>query len=206
MSNMARTDSRPRRRLDPDSRRAAILDAAARAFATFPFSDVTISAISASADASNALVYRYFANKEELYTEVVRLAIDELRTQQEAALSALPEGVPVRDRIRAATLVYLNHIAAHPDSWSMPMRQPGGEPAAAAELRAAARQSYVKNLAALLAPSDQKRHEYTLWGYFGFIDTACLHWVENGCPEEERWPLIDAALGALEGALGDWAA
>lgn len=203
---MARTDSKPRRRLDPDSRRAAILDAAARAFATFPFSDVTISTISASADASNALVYRYFANKEELYTEVVRLTIDELHTQQEAALSALPEGVPVRDRIRAATMVYLNHIATHPDSWSMPMRQPGGEPAAAAELRAAARRNYVKNLATLLAPSNQKRHEYALWGYFGFIDTACLHWVENGCPEEERWPLIDATLGALEGALGDWAA
>ena len=53
---------------------------------------------------------------------------------------------------------------------------------------------------------EQARHRYALWGYLGFIDAACLHWVERGCPDEERWGVIDAALGALEGGLGDWAA
>ena len=52
----------------------------------------------------------------------------------------------------------------------------------------------------------EARHRYALWGYLGFIDAACLHWVERGCPDEERWGLVDAALGALEGGLGDWAA
>ena len=183
---MARTDRRPRRRLDPDSRRAAILEAAAAAFAAHPYAEVTISSIAAEAYSSNALVYRYFANKEDLYAEVVRVAIADLLTRQAEALDALPDGVPVRDRIRAATMVYLNHIATHPDAWAMPMRRPGGEPAAVAELRA--------------------RHDYALWGYFGFIDAAALRWVGKGCPEEDRWALIDAALGALEGALGDWAA
>lgn len=203
---MARTDRKPRRRLDPDSRRAAILDAAIGAFAAHPYTEVTISSISADADASNALVYRYFQSKEDLYAEVVRLAITGLLDRQAAALEALPDGVPVRDRIQAATEVYLDHIADHPDAWAMPMRQPGGEPPAAAELRAQARRDYVDNLGKLLQPSNQKRHEYALWGYFGFIDTACLHWADNGCPEHDRWPLIDAALGALQGALGDWSA
>ena len=35
---------------------------------------------------------------------------------------------------------------------------------------------------------------------------STLHWGNKGCPEEDQWALIDAALGALEGALGDWAA
>jgi len=112
----------------------------------------------------------------------------------------------VRARIRTATIVYLDHIATHPDAWAMPMRRPGGEPAAVAELRARTRCDYVKRLQDLLAPSTQARHDYALWGYFGFIDAAALRWVGNGCPEEDRWALIDAALGALEGALGDWAA
>jgi AcrR family transcriptional regulator len=152
------------------------------------------------------LVYRYFANKEDLYAEVVRLAIADLMSRQTAALKALPAGTPVRDRIAAATEVYLDHIAHHPDAWAMPMRQPGGEPAAAAELRADARRRYVQGLDRLLDPSDQERHGYALWGYFGFIDAACLRWVDEGCPDAERWPLIDAALGALQGALGDWSA
>lgn len=203
---MARTDRKPRRRLDPDSRRAAILDAAAEAFATRPYGEVTISSISADTEASNALVYRYFESKEELYAEVVRLAIADLIAKQVAALEALPDGVPVRDRIRAATVVYLDHVASHPEAWALPMRQPGGEPPAVAELRAHARRDYVERLRGQLGPSSQVRHDYALWGYFGFLDAACLRWVEGGCPDDHRWPLIDAALGALEGALGDWSA
>ncbi|MCH4209479.1 TetR/AcrR family transcriptional regulator [Bifidobacterium sp.] len=201
---MTRIDRKPRHRLDPDSRRIAILDAAASAFAEYPYSEVTIASIAAAAAASNALVYRYFANKEDLYAEVVRLAIADLMSRQAAALKSLPAGAPVRDHIAAATEVYLDHIAHHPAAWAMPMRQPGGEPPAAAELRADARRRYVQGLSRLLEPSDRARHGYALWGYFGFIDAACLRWVDKGCPDAERWPLIDAALGALQGALGDW--
>lgn len=203
---MVRSDSRPRRRLDPDERRGAILHAAARAFASQAYGDVTIASIATDAGASTALVYRYFEGKEDLYVELVRLAIADLRATQAAALAALPEGVSVRDRLRATAIVYLDRIASHPDAWALPLRQPGGEPAAAADLRTQARSAYVRGLETLLAPSTQTRHEYALWGYFGFLDAACLHWVERGCPETDRWPLIDAALGALEGALGDWAA
>ena len=163
---MVRQDRTPRRRLDPDSRREAILAAAAAAFADRPFADVTIASIAADAQASSSLVYRYFAGKEELYAQVVGLAIEELLDKQAAALDALDEGVPVRDRIGAATLVYLDHIAS----------------------------------------SEQARHEYALWGYYGFVDAACLRWVDKGCPPDERWALVDAALGCLGGALGDWAA
>ena len=88
----------------------------------------------------------------------------------------------------------------------MPHRQPGGEPASAAPIREAARRAYVDRLRSLLAPSEQARHEYALWGYYGFLDAVCLRWVDRGCPADDRWSVIDAALGALEGALGDWAA
>ena len=206
MATMGRTDRRPRQRLEPDERRAAILHAAADVFAARAYSEVTIASIAAHAGASDALIYRYFAGKEGLYTEIVRLAIADLLDRQAAALDDLPAGVPVRDRIRTATIVYLDHIAADPAAWAMPLRQPGTEPAATAELRTRARQEYVDHLRALLAPSDQARHEYALWGYFGFLDAACLHWVDRSCPTDDRWALIDAALGALEGALGDWAA
>lgn len=203
---MTRTDRQPRQRLDPDARRAAILAAAAEAFARDSYSDVTISAIAERAGASDALLYRYFTGKELLYAEVVRLAIEDLLARQAAALAAVPAGAPVRDRVRAATIVYLDHIAHHPRAWARPVSGPGSEPDAAVALRAHTRREYVDRLRGLLVPSEQVRHEYALWGYFGFLDAACLRWVDRGCPDDERWSLIDAALGALEGALGDWAA
>lgn len=206
MGNMPRKDRTPRQRLDPEQRRETILAAAAQSFAEAPYEDVTITAITQRAEASHALVYRYFDGKAELYAEVVRLAITDLLARQGAALAALPDGVPVRDKVRATTLVYLDHIAHHPGAWSMPLRRPGGEPEAAAAIRREARDDYVERLRGLLAPSESRRHAYALVGYFGFLDAACLEWVDRGCPDDDRGSLVDAALGALEGGLGDWAA
>lgn len=203
---MVRKDRTPRRRLDPEERREAILAAAVEVFAGAPYDEVAISQVAERADASEALVYRYFTGKAELYAQVVRLAIATLRERQAQALAALPGGVPVRDRVRTATLVYLDHVASHPSAWASPLQRPGGEPSSAAAIRREARADDVERLRALLAPSAAVRHDYALWGYLGFVDAACLRWVERGCPADDRWSLVDAALGALEGALGDWAA
>jgi AcrR family transcriptional regulator len=203
---VARTDRRPRRRLDPDARRAAILDAAADAFAERPYDEVTVSAIAAQAGASGALLYRYFAGKEDLYAEIVRLAIADLLDRQAAELRDLPPGVAVQDRVRTATGVYLDHITEHPAAWALPLTRPGSEPPAVAAIRAEARREYVERLRALVtpdAPVTRLRQDYAVWGYFGFLDAACLHWVERGCPQADRAPLADAALGALLGALGN---
>lgn len=206
MATVARTDRNPRQRLDPEERREAILGAAAHAFAAAPYDEVSIAAVAAGAGASEALVYRYFAGKPELYAQVLRRALADLLARQAAALAELPEGVPVRDRLRATTLVYLDHVAAHPTGWASPLQRGGLEPDVAARIRRDARADYVERLRGLLAPSRTARHEYALWGYFGFLDAACLHWVDQGCPADDRWSLLDASLGALEGALGDWAA
>lgn len=206
MATVARTDRTPRQRLEPHERRGAILAAAAEAFAAAPYDEVPLSLVAARAGASEALVYRYFRGKAELYAEVLRLAVAELLGRQAAALAELPDGVPVRDRLRATTLVYLDHIAAHPTGWASPLHRVGTEPEVAARIRRETRMEYVERLRALLAPSRTARHEYALWGYFGFLDAACLQWVDRGCPSDDRWSLLDASLGALEGALGDWAA
>ena len=202
---MARSDRTPRQRLDPDERRSVILAAATEAFAQASYDAVSIATVAGRAGASEALVYRYFTGKEELYAEVLRQAIDDLLRRQGSALAELPDGVPVRDRLRATTLVYLDHVASHPTGWASPYRV-GAEPEVALAIRRRTREEYVDRLRELLEPSGAARHEYALWGYFGFLDAACLRWVERGCPADDRWSLLDAALGALEGALGDWAA
>lgn len=203
---MPRTDRTPRRRLDPQSRRAAILAAATEAFADRPYGDVTLASIAASAEASVPLVYRYFDGKEGLYTAVVREAVESLSAAHASAQERLAPGASARDRVRESITVYLDHVASHPDSWALPMRHPGSEPAEAIEIRLQARRDYVELLATLLAPNRSARHDFALWGYFGFLDAACLRWVDRGCPADDRWALVDAALGSLEGALGDWAA
>ncbi|MDO5083933.1 TetR/AcrR family transcriptional regulator [Arachnia propionica] len=203
---MARTDKKQRLRLDPGSRRTAILDAAGKLFASRPYPEVTVAAIAEAAGGSGALVYRYFDGKEGLYAELVHRAIAGLMERQEEAIRTLGEHTCARDRVRAALIVLLDHIASQPRAWAFPFREPGGEPAAVLELRVDARKRYVAELGALLSPSEQWRHDYALWGWLGHVDAACLRWVDQGCPADHRWALLDSLLGALEGALGDWAA
>ncbi len=202
---MSRTDRRPRQRLDPQMRRAAILTAAAAAFGARPYDQVTIEQVADDVGASQALVHRYYPNKADLYTAIVQIAVDDLVARQRAAIDALPDGVPVRDRVRATIQVYLDHVAHHPVGWAAPLRG-AGEPEQTLTLRRAARADYVAWLNGLLTPHRDLRHDYAVWAYFGCLDAACLRWVDQDCPDDHRRALVDTVLGALEGALGDWAA
>jgi len=67
-----------------------------------------------------------------------------------------------------------------------------------------AREAAVTALAQVVGGSRGHRDDFALWGYLGFLDDACLRWVHAGCPDDQRHSLVDAALGCLEGALGDW--
>ncbi len=198
-------DRTPRQRLDTDARKESILHAAREVYAAHQYTDVSAAQVAQAAGASTALVFHYFGSKAGLYAAVVDSAIATLVAAQEAALAALPEGVSARDRIRASVLVYLDYVAAHPHTWAAPLTG-GEEPREAIDVRRKARAAYVEALRDVLKPTAWARHEYALWGYFGFLDQACLRWVDGGCPHDDRHALVDAALGALEGALGDWGA
>jgi AcrR family transcriptional regulator len=203
MSSMSDDDATGRRRLDPDARRAAILAAAARAFARGPYDRVSVADVAREAGVSEALVFRYFNGKPALFTEVVQAHVDELEQLQQAAVGSLPAGVPARERVRASLQVLLDHVAAHPDAWAAPLVG-GGYPAPALEVRHAHAQRLADGLRTWLATSSWVRHEYAIWAYVGAIEGACLAWVRRGCPPDERGPLIEALLGTLQGGLGDW--
>nr|WP_028708971.1 TetR family transcriptional regulator [Propionicicella superfundia] len=200
---MTGSDSRPRRRLDPDVRRAAILDAAAAEFAAHPYEDVGVAGVAVAAEASEALVYRYFDSKAGLYAAVVERSLAILDEEQSAALARLGPRTPRRERVRAQLEVLLDTVAAQPTIWAAPLAG-GNDPAPAVVVRRDARGRAVERLTALLQAGEWLRQEYAMWGFQGFIDQACLRWVERGCRDEERPHVLQSMLGALEGALGDW--
>lgn len=200
---MARADRSPRQRLDADARREGILKAARGLYAVHPYSEVSTQQIAEAAGASTPLVFHYFTSKAGLYAAVVSDAIAALSAAQLEAAAALPANTSAHDQVHKSLAIYLDHIATHPQTWAWPLRG-GVEPVEAQQVRREARAAYVQALSDLLGYGQWPRHRYALNGYFGFLDEACLAWVENGCPKEDRDPLIEASLGALQGALGDW--
>ncbi|MFT6399761.1 MAG: AcrR family transcriptional regulator [Bradymonadia bacterium] len=82
-------------RLSAEARRAQLLDAATRAFAEFGYRGATTKSIAAEAAVAEALIYRYFRSKEELFIAVVDRTASRLVHATEAALK-VNAGNPVR--------------------------------------------------------------------------------------------------------------
>ena len=102
-------------------------------------------------------------------------------------------------------LTYLDFIAERSPGWVTYQVLAGHDPDdEASRVRREAREAAVAALAEVVGGSRGHRDDFALWGYLGFLDDACLRWVRAGCPDDQRHRLIDAALGCLEGALGDW--
>ncbi len=192
--------------MDPAERRELILSAASRAFASRPYEEVSLAEIAEEAQASEALVHKYFVGKAGIYAHVLQGAVDELAERTRRADDALPEGSSARDRVRASVLTYLDFIAERSPGWMAYQILAGHEPGEAARVRQEAREAAVRALAEVVGGSRGHRDDFAFWGYLGFLDDACLRWVHAGCPDNQRHSLIDAALGCLEGALGDWRA
>jgi len=197
---VTRSDRRPRRRLDPEQRRTAILDAAREAFAHAPYEAVSVAAIALAADASEALVHRYFASKAALYLALLQEGIDELLGRQAAAAAALGPRASARLHLTTSIEVYLEVVSGSPAGWAAVV-QPRPDGAAAAAARDQATERYVGLLRGLLRLEPDPVRDLALRGYLGFLDAACLAWVAAGCPADQRRPLVEMAVGALAGAL-----
>lgn len=185
----------------PDARRRLILDAAAVTFAEKPYDDVTISAIARRAQASDALLYRYFESKADLFIALVTDITTRYRQRQEAALDKLPAHTPVRDKIRSATDAYLRAVADDPKLWRLTYLNTVAEAARALEDHEATWGGHVRRLLEMLDAGNGPQMTYAVHGFFGYLDRACVTWVHRNCPAEDRAGLIDGAVAALFGAI-----
>lgn len=194
------TATRPvRRRLGARERKAAILAAAHTAFAATPYADVAVPDIARAAGGSPAIVFHYFGSKEGLYAAALAESLDDLARRQAEADAALPPNTSARDRVRTWVLAHLDHVASRARA-----TRPSEEPPAAAATRRQAHEADIAFLSGVLQPADAARDRFALIGFLGLLDAAGAVWAQDGCPEDDRHPLVEAALGALEGALGDW--
>lgn len=98
-----------RRRLDPEQRRAEILQAARHAFATRPYDAVHVDAIAREAGASRALVGHYFGDKRGLFLAVARDIVGRVPRTVRADLVDLP----VEQMVDANTRLWLDLIEAN---------------------------------------------------------------------------------------------
>src|SRR5581483_5694828 len=96
---MVRSEARTRK---SEETRERLLDAAAKVFRHRGYAGARLADIAEAAGMHPPGVYYYFASKEELVEEVLRVGVARARRYVQERVAALPEGVPALDRLRAA--------------------------------------------------------------------------------------------------------
>ncbi|MEI5672264.1 MULTISPECIES: TetR/AcrR family transcriptional regulator [unclassified Nocardioides] len=117
-------------------RRAELVDAAVRAIdAHGP--GVGVASIAAEAGVSKPVLYRYFADKDELYAAVGQWGADEV---MDRLLAAILTEASVRDRVQRGVDAYLGAIEEHPNVFLLLVRHRAGhgDPLADGKARIAA--------------------------------------------------------------------
>lgn len=97
-----------RRRLNPDTRRALILDEAARIVAREGVADLSIELISRQCGISKSLVYNYFPNLTILLQMLLERELRHLRRLQ---FEAVERAETLEMLVRSVTHVYLRYIS-----------------------------------------------------------------------------------------------
>jgi AcrR family transcriptional regulator len=111
---------KPRRRLKAEERRESILDAANTIFGQRGYEHVRIDDVAAAAGISKALIYEHFRSKQELYSEVMSRAANEL-LERVAAAAAAP-GVDGSARLEEGVTAGFSFVAEQPESFQMFVR------------------------------------------------------------------------------------
>jgi AcrR family transcriptional regulator len=135
---MSHPDDQPRwRRLTPDARREAIIEAATRRFATRPYEEVSTSDIAADAGVNRGLIHHYIGTKRDLYLEVLRR---NLRMPAFTPLVALSTPENLERAISEGIDAWLDEVERAPGPWLVFQRAsvgPGRDPEVEALVQAA---------------------------------------------------------------------
>ena len=181
--------------LDRPSRRAAILRAAAQAFAEQGFATTSMDDVAAAAGITRLIVYRHFDSKEALYTAVLQHVRDRL-AEEGAAGGDRGESTAVR------ALLTVGREDAAGVTLAPPARGAGAAvrglrrrvPGRGDRLRRAAHAERTR--------AARVRSRWAAETLVSFAFDAVLHWLEDGDPARDREFLarVDASLPALVAA------
>jgi AcrR family transcriptional regulator len=190
----------PRQLLPRAERRAAILRAAASAFAHKGFSDTSMEDVAAAAGITKLIVYRHFDSKEALYEAVLAEVSTRLAEEFVAGVAREPagRGVGVRTLLTVAR--------EDPDGFVLLWRHAASEPQFADyahTFREQAVELARSGLRRNRVPGDRRLRHWQAELIMSFLVDAVLHWLEEGTARRDE-EMIERTSTALVAMVTAW--
>jgi AcrR family transcriptional regulator len=179
-------------RLDPEHRRAQILDAANAVFAERDYDDVSIEQIASSARVTRGLVHHYFGGRREVYVAL----LERLGAQREQEL-APPAGRSARARVAHSVSRWLDWTQANRTIWLATIAR--GDDIADPDIRRVVA-DLVQRAVALVAAhhadiaEDSPRLRYALVCWTGLNRAATRRWLRGEATREQTHELLAETL------------
>lgn len=195
------TSAVTRRRLEPDARRAEILDAALRLYVERPYAEVSTGELAREAGVARGLLNHYFGTKRELYLAALRL----LLTIPEQAATDLP-GRTTTERAGAAVDWFLDTVSARRGLWlRVGVGGAGGDTDVDRVVEEADETAAERVISALVPeheptvdPAADVVLRARLRAYFGLVRAASREWLARGSLDRaEVRDLLVTSLVAL---------
>jgi AcrR family transcriptional regulator len=196
-------------RLDPDARRAQLVELGVRMLATRRLEDLSVEALAEQAGISRGLLFHYFRSKQEFHLEVVRAAAGELleRTAPDPGLAPL-------EQLTTSLAAFIDYVTENRDAYVSLVRGAASGDATVRrvsdETRAELANRVLKHLDALGLPADT-RSEIAVRGWVAFCEEAVICWLAgtggSALPREDLLALLSNALpGVVLSADPQWLA
>ena len=193
----------PRTRLEPEARRAQLVELGLQMLSTRTLDQVAIDDIAAEAGISRGLLFHYFPTKRDFHVAVARAAAQDMLARTDSD----PDLPPIA-RLRAGVEAFVDHVAGNPDAYAAFIRGSGGGDPRLAEVHEATRTAFTERvLDGLGVPRPAApRLRAAVRGWVAFTEEVTVDWLSRrDLSRDQVVALIDEALVALVTmATGAW--
>jgi Transcriptional regulator len=193
---------RKRTRLEPEQRRAQLIELGVEMLATRRLDELSVELIAQTAGISRGLLFHYFASKHEFHVEVARAAAAEMlrRTVPDTALS------PV-DALRGALTAFIDYVEENPDNYKSLVR---GASSGDTELRAifdetrSTMAQRVIDVVAAMGLAVSPRATLAIHGWVAYVEECVVRWIDHGTvARDELLDMLTKSLPALALSASD---
>lgn len=186
----------PRRRLAPEVRRAQLIAVAEEVFVQHGYQGTAVEDIAAAAGVTRTLIYKYFADKDEIYLECLRTA----RAELDAAVVAAAGGAQTpEEQLREGLRAYFVFVRDRGSTWDVLFG--GGSAVAGRVADAASHHRYdtaevIAGLVRAAAPGlDEESASTYAHAISGAGEQAAKWWRRH--PDVTAEVMVDRLMGAL---------
>jgi AcrR family transcriptional regulator len=191
-----------RTRLDPEERRAQLLDIGVQLLTTRSLDELSIDVLAEEAGISRGLLYHYFGNKQAFREAVVRRAAADLISQ-----TAPPAEGDLVERLLASVAAYVDYVVDNYEGYISLVKAAAGGNETLRQIYDEAHSALTDRIfredvrAEVIADTPASR--LVVRGWAALAEELTLTWTRepNGVSREELIAMISGALPALVDAV-----